>query len=235
MHFVYVITNIINNKVYIGQTNNPLLRWSQHKSNAKHNRSNQNITKAIIKYGVNNFKFNIIASALNQNDVDFIEEQIIIQYDSRNPNCGYNIAIGGSVVPHTSEVCKKISDGLKRFYTYNVSSIKGRELSKEWKDKLSKSASGKLGPNHGKKFSDIWKDNISKSLKGKSLSIEHRNLISKNSRRKSPPNRKFTFEIAEEIRKEYSNGGITQKQLGIKYGLSQGCIFNIIKHNTYKT
>lgn len=33
MYFIYRITNKINAKVYLGQTNNPALRWSQHKHN----------------------------------------------------------------------------------------------------------------------------------------------------------------------------------------------------------
>ncbi|HEY5267790.1 MAG TPA: hypothetical protein VII94_01495 [Candidatus Saccharimonadales bacterium] len=47
------------------------------------------------------------------------------------------------------------------------------------------------------------------------------------------PNRKLTFETAEMIREEYKVGSITQKQLGVKYGLSQDCIFKIIKYRTY--
>lgn len=47
------------------------------------------------------------------------------------------------------------------------------------------------------------------------------------------PNRKMTFEIAEEIRKEYEAGGVSQKELGKKYGISQNCIFHIIKRKTY--
>lgn len=34
--YIYKIINTINNKVYIGQTNNPSLRWSQHRSNARY-------------------------------------------------------------------------------------------------------------------------------------------------------------------------------------------------------
>lgn len=33
--YVYLITNQITNKHYIGKTNNKNLRWSQHKSKAK--------------------------------------------------------------------------------------------------------------------------------------------------------------------------------------------------------
>ena len=45
--------------------------------------------------------------------------------------------------------------------------------------------------------------------------------------------RKFTLEEAEEIRKEYSAGGISQTKLAVKHGVSQPIINMIIKGKTY--
>ncbi len=233
MHYIYLITNLINNKIYVGQTNNPSLRWSQHRSNAKYNRGKQVITRAITKYGDNNFTFEVIASCKEQEGADKTEEEIINQYDSRNPSKGYNIDAGGNTTPRTVEVLKKISDALKKHYHENESHMKGKRLSDEWKESLSKAAIGKIGTNTGKKFNNEWKDNISKSLSGRILSEDHKDKLSKSHIGKIAVNRKITFEIAEQIRAEYSAGDITQKQLGKKYNLSQDCIFKIIKMISY--
>lgn len=233
MHFIYRITNTQNNKVYIGQTNNPSLRWSQHKSNAKYDRGQQVITRALTKYGVDVFEFEVIATCQTQDDVDFVEEQIIQEYDSRNPEKGYNVDIGGNTSPRTPGILAKISAALKEHYRHNQHFLKGKTLSEEWKENMSKAAMGKEGTNTGKTFDDEWRNRISVSLTGKKLSEEHKNNLSESHKGQIAPNRKLTFDIAEQIRAEYALGSMTQKQLGVKYGLSQDCIFKIIKKRTY--
>jgi group I intron endonuclease len=233
MYYMYKITNTVNQKVYIGQTNNPTLRWSQHKSNAKYDRGNQVITKALTKYGSNVFTFEVIATCLTQLDTDATEEQLIQQYDSRNPKKGYNISAGGNTTPRTPEILTKISDSLKKYYETHDGWLKGKTLNEEWKLNMSKAALGKPGTNKGKKFSEEWKNKISNSLTGKSLSEEHIKHLSESHIGNVASNRKLTFEIAEQIREEYATGLITQKQLGVKYGMSQDCIFKIIKRRTY--
>lgn len=233
MHYLYRITNTENKKVYIGQTNNPSLRWSQHRSNAKYDRGNQVITRAISKYGVNSFEFDVIATCLTQDDVDITEEQMIRQYDSRNNEKGYNVDVGGNTSPRTPEISKKISDALQKHYETHDGWLKGGNLTEEWKENISKASIGKEGTNVGKTFNDEWRKKISASLTGKTLSEEHIKNLSESHKGNIPSNRKITLEIAEQIRTEYSLGNITQKQLGVKYGLSQDCIFKIIKKRTY--
>jgi len=46
--------------------------------------------------------------------------------------------------------------------------------------------------------------------------------------------RKFTIEEAEQIRKEYKSGGISQTKLAKKYGVSQPIINMILRGKTYK-
>ncbi len=233
MHYLYKITNTENKKVYIGQTNNPILRWSQHKSNAKYNRGQQVITRAISKYGADKFEFEVIATCLTQLNADEMEALIIIQYDSCNPIKGYNIAAGGNTTPRTYDMLQKISKSLKKHYETHDNWLKGGTLTEDWKKKISKSSMGKGGTNTGKSFNNNWKANISKSLIGKPLSEDHIKNLSESHKGIIPSNRKITFEVAEQIRAEYSLGSITQKQLGVKYGLSQDCIFKIIKKRTY--
>lgn len=87
--------------------------------------------------------------------------------------------------------------------------------------------------NGGKKFSSEWKSKMSEARNGIVFSEDHKNNLSKSHMGHTAPNRKLTFEQAETIRKEYEEGFYTQKQLGVKYGLSQDCIFNIVHKLTY--
>lgn len=91
--YVYKITNNINNKIYIGITNDYKRRWREHKG--KHNK-NSVISKAIHKYGEQNFSFEVLYSGLSIEDANQKEIELIQQYNSLIPN-GYNISSGGGV------------------------------------------------------------------------------------------------------------------------------------------
>ena len=54
---IYKIENKINHKIYIGQSVNPAKRFKQHCNTSKYNSL---ITKAIEKYGENNFSLEIL-------------------------------------------------------------------------------------------------------------------------------------------------------------------------------
>lgn len=90
--YLYQITNLINNKIYIGQTNNIAKRWSNHKCC---NSPNMVIAKAIKKYGIENFKFDVLYRNIPIEQIDELEQKTILEKNCRVPN-GYNVAIGGS-------------------------------------------------------------------------------------------------------------------------------------------
>lgn len=89
---IYIIKNRINDKIYIGQTVNPKQRWAQYKSAVLKTPNAQLITKAMNKYGIDNFWMEVIESSVeNYNE----REQYWIKfYNSITPN-GYNMADGG--------------------------------------------------------------------------------------------------------------------------------------------
>lgn len=87
---VYKITNLINNKIYIGITKrNPKIRFNEHFSN-----QNEMLYKAKEKYGKENFTLEIIENNISEDDIDSKERYYIAFYNSLVPN-GYNLSIGG--------------------------------------------------------------------------------------------------------------------------------------------
>lgn len=111
MHSIYKITNLINNKVYIGQTTQGNIRWSKHKFYAKNpDKTGQYIHYAMSKHGVENFIFEFIATSFTQQDADDAEAQIIQQYNSRDSQFGYNLKPGGGTTGHSEETKQKLRE-----------------------------------------------------------------------------------------------------------------------------
>lgn len=66
--YVYKITNRINNKVYIGITNNYETRWRLHKQtsvNERHAEYDKVLYRAFRKYSLDNFEFKILLDSLS--------------------------------------------------------------------------------------------------------------------------------------------------------------------------
>jgi group I intron endonuclease len=88
---IYKITNTLNNKVYIGQTRNEVkIRWGDHKSSSK-----SVISKAIKKYGKDNFKYEVIDLCETFVQLNHKEVFWISFYNSLSPS-GYNLNTGGN-------------------------------------------------------------------------------------------------------------------------------------------
>lgn len=90
---IYIITNKINKKQYIGQSKDPYERFKQHCHRKQ--RDNSLIDKAIQKYGKDNFVLEILGWYENYNEM---EKYYISLYKSKTPN-GYNIMEGGKEPP----------------------------------------------------------------------------------------------------------------------------------------
>lgn len=99
--YIYKYTNLVNNKKYIGQTNNFERRVREHKScsfNPKSLNYNDKIHQAIRKYGYENFKIEIIEVINNAENYDLVNEREIFwikQEQSLLTQQGYNVLEGG--------------------------------------------------------------------------------------------------------------------------------------------
>lgn len=89
---VYKHTNLINDKVYIGITKQePKRRWQ----NGFGYVDNDYFYKAIIKYGWNGFKHEILFDNLTKEQAQQKEIELIRKFQSNNRKFGYNLSKGG--------------------------------------------------------------------------------------------------------------------------------------------
>ena len=86
---IYKITNLVNNKVYIGQSARGVReRFTRHINDAMSDRLDTHFARAIRKYGPENFVVEVIDTANTQDELNCKEQYWIRQYDSIKH--GYN-------------------------------------------------------------------------------------------------------------------------------------------------
>lgn len=93
MKTVYKITNLINQKSYIGSSVRVEKRWQQHKNDAfnpNNEKYNYPLYQAFRKYGLENFSFNILKDDfISIEEMQEYEQEMIISLHTLSPN-GYN-------------------------------------------------------------------------------------------------------------------------------------------------
>lgn len=119
---IYKITNKINNKIYIGQSSNIARRWSYYRNPPKNIPYNSAILKAIDKYGIDNFQFEII----EQCSTELLNEKEIywIAYFNSYKD-GYNLTPGGDYNVGESNPNSSLTvDDIKQIRTIYASKTK---------------------------------------------------------------------------------------------------------------
>ncbi|ARA71946.1 hypothetical protein BNJ_00111 [Kaumoebavirus] len=166
---IYLITNLINDKIYIGQAQcwnsqgkDKFVRhgsWGRFRRHISEAFSNSTSTEgckylnaAIRKHGFENFAVEILCRCpkeyLNENEIYFIGE-----YDARDPSIGYNLAPGGYISPFADPVIrKKASETNKKSFQDPIKKASILEKRKKTSDQLA--IMGKVNPN---KTSDLPK------------------------------------------------------------------------------
>ena len=188
MAAIYILTNKINGKQYVGQTRNIERRLNHHKKYY----ANFIISKAIKKYGWDMFDQHIFY--ILENDLDYFEIEMIKRLNTLAPN-GYNLESGGNKNKYPSaETRKKLSEVTKGKNNpmFGRTGIKcpmfGKQHTEETKKKISEAQKGEKGymfgkmgeksHSFGRHHSKEAKLKISKARIGIILSKEHREKIS---------------------------------------------------------
>jgi len=155
---IYKITNLINNKIYIGKDTT---------SDPNYFGSGLLINRAKQKYGLSKFIKEIIDETNDYNELSVKEIYWINFYKSNDRSIGYNISSGGdggdtlSNHPDLELIREKISNNSKtKGKTYEE--VFGIENAKIYKDKLSKSNKRIL---LGKTFDELYGVDDSKRIK----------------------------------------------------------------------
>lgn len=145
---IYKIENLINGKLYIGQSVQIEKRFEQHKKVAfsrKDPNYNNLIYKAIRKYGLDNFKFEIIEEVSEDQDLDEREIYWISHYNSYKE--GYNMTPGGSTLRgEDSPTAKVARDVVVQIRTLYGARIRKKDVYEQVKDKVTQS-----------QFDHIWR------------------------------------------------------------------------------
>lgn len=165
--FIYITTNLINGKQYIGQ----------HKGDGIDNYlgSGDRLLMAIKKYGRENFKREILEFADSIEELNELERYYIALAKAVENERFYNIANGGYVNPHFGEENGMFGKEHSQSARIKMSETK-KELyadpnhyihSEEYRAKMSEATKGEKNGMYGKKHSEESKRKMSLNSKGK--------------------------------------------------------------------
>lgn len=125
MYEIYVITNKVNNKIYVGQvieSKGYVKRFKEHVQKAFQNKGKKQpaLHAAIIKYGSDNFTVKRILKRIPEDRVDFYERLWIGKLGSYyRTGHGYNMTLGGKGTtghPCYVESLHRQSEGSKKWW-----------------------------------------------------------------------------------------------------------------------
>lgn len=151
---VYLVTNLVNRKTYVGITSLGLKkRWSEHLCAAKTSTKKPKFAlhRAIAAYGQENFSVEVIGRSETWDELLMLERALILDHGSHTTASGYNLTLGGQGIVglvRTKEHNQKISlaqKGRKKPPGYGeITRIRftGRKQSPEEKQRRAASARG---------------------------------------------------------------------------------------------
>ena len=212
---IYKTTNLVNGKIYIGQDS---------KNNYNYFGSGDLIKKAIKKYGLVNFKKEILYECKTQKELNEMEQKYILEYNSTDKSIGYNICVGGT---NGTMLNRKHSDETRKQMSMSRVGIKFTE---EHKEKLSKAHKGKNISNETKQkmsesqklvkrkpMSEETKEKIRNAKKGVKLSAETKKKMSES--HMGEKNHFYGKNHSKEAITKISETktGVPSKKKGVKY------------------
>ena len=138
---IYLWTNLVNGKKYVGQTT----CFHRRMKNYRHTYPNAYMERAVNKHGLDNFDITILERDVPLDKLDEREQYWLDYYQSYDLDKGYNICkVAGTTkgVTHTEEWCQEHSDYMKEKW-------KDTEYRNFWHNRMS----GENNYFYGKRFS----------------------------------------------------------------------------------
>ena len=155
-NYTYMVTNKINGKVYVGSHS-----WDGEGLDPNYYGSGTAITRAVKKYGKENFQVEVLYYYESVEECRKDEERILTEYDVKN--CPHSYNIKNAAIGMTSE---------------DMTGENNPNYGKRGKD----------SPLYGKHLSEDTRQKISQARKGKTFSDEHRKKISESKKGENNPN-----------------------------------------------
>lgn len=197
--YVYLITNNLSGKRYVGKTNNLKQRWKHHRCSRL-----SYIGRAIRKYGVANFTFQLLEECVSEEDAYTRERYWVAFYKSDQQGSGYNLESGGLGGKTASETTRqKQSEARKgkprpahvvaamhtpEARAKSLAARRGKHRSAVTRAKMSVAAKGKqksreaveksAAGHRGRPLSPEHREKIAKACRGKVVPLETRAKMS---------------------------------------------------------
>jgi len=223
---IYSITNIVNGKRIIGQSDHIYRRWKSHISYLRRNaHPNPILQRSWNKHGENNFKLDILFLCSIQ-DLNSAEIKFIDVCRTENREFGYNLIPGGTKPPpKTEEQKKKMSESMKGEKNWNFgrdfssehrkrigdaqrgdkSSWFGKKMSETTKKKIGDAHRGDKNWNFGKHHSEEWKNHMSLCFMGEKNHMYGKKVSEEVKLKRKETLKNMSPERKEEIRKKLSD------------------------------
>lgn len=220
---IYCFTNLVNGKKYVGQTSNEKQRYNNHLSSSQNEQAAGHqypLSRAIRKYGVDNFKFEVLAKDLNYEKANDLEIYYIELYDSIEN--GYNQISGGENAskPKTEEAKINMSKAKARFSDEEIIELRLAYKNKE-------------------KPSVIYKEKYSERVKYQSFyniwcGKRYAHIMPEVFTDAGTRRVKYSEEIVLEIRKVREEQNLSYDKLSAKFDIPRPTIVDIVKRRTWK-
>lgn len=230
MYYLYFIYNQVNNKIYIGITNNIKKRWSRHKSISRSKKlCKQHIHHAICKYGLESFVFKQVEilddfKTANNREVewiDFLRKEGYHLYNETNRGEGsLGIQKFGSDNPNFE---KAIKPHVKEQLLKARRKLNDKQI-KEINDLYS---SGNYSQTQLSKQFNVSLTQIHRIVNGKSWGNKnHDTILTK---------KNLSKDDVIKIKEMYLSGNYLQKEIAIIFNVSPNHISRIVNGKRWKT